>query len=281
MKLLILGANGMLGSRLCRYLEDLDYVLHKWGRKEFWLNYKNLYTIIKEERIERIVNLIALTDVNQCELYPHEAYLSNVQTVEKIINAIKLSKVPLIHISTDHLYNTPGKSKEIDINICNTYALTKYSAEIVARSVNATILRTTYVAKSAIKGKYSFVDWLINSIKSNAKMYLYSDVVFSPLYGETLCKIIEKIIINPISGTFNLGTIDSISKANFSLELAKELNLDIKNATVCKIDSHNLKTKRPLDMSLDVSKFEKTFEIILPSTHETIMGVASEYKVIN
>ena len=52
--------------------------------------------------------------------------------------------------------------------------------------------------------------------------YKHTIVVFNPLYVNDICKALKKVILNPSYGTFNLGSRDYMSKAEFGISFAKE-----------------------------------------------------------
>ena len=91
MNILVLGAYGLLGSHLCRSLLEESYKVFRQGSSVnaelSCLPYLDdeLLKIVKQKKPEVIINLIALTNVDDCEKDPKLAYLLNVKTVEKII----------------------------------------------------------------------------------------------------------------------------------------------------------------------------------------------------
>ena len=282
MEILVLGSNGRLGKILCPFLKEAGHTVHKLFR----IKDENGYPIksniclndfLNTHKLDAIINLIALTDLEKCENDIFSAYKSNVQTMEKLISSISSLDIHLIHISTDQVYFGNGPHIEGKVSPINVYGLTKYIAEILANSVNTTILRTNYIGKSPLKNKKSLTDWLYKSFINKSKITLYDNIIFSPLYVLDLCKYIEFILSHPVKGTFNLGSNGSISKAKFGLEFAKKLGLDAGNAI---ISNYNTKAnlKRPFDMSLNSYKFEKKFKIKLPTIEKTINNIVDDYK---
>ena len=175
MNILVLGAYGLLGSHLCRSLLEESYKVFRQGSSVnaelSCLPYLDdeLLKIVKQKKPEVIINLIALTNVDDCEKDPKLAYLLNVKTVEKIIEAKEYFNFHLIHLSTDQVYSGNGIHKESCVNPVNVYGITKYCSELVASKINSTIIRTNYHSKSLVPKRYSFSDWLVNSFKNANK----------------------------------------------------------------------------------------------------------------
>ena len=275
----------MLGQNLENSLKNNAINFTSVNRKEYKngklvennFSSKLKYTL-KEFQPNVIINLIALTNIQACEDNPNNAYLSNTKVIKEIANNIKNYNTHLIQISTDQIYNGKGPNKEKNINPCNVYGITKYAGELIAQRLDATILRTNFVCKSSIKGRVSFSDWIVNSYKSNKNFTLYKDIIFSPLHAKYLCDLIIKISSKKIPGIFNLGAVNGISKANFALSLAKKLNLENKLVTIDSYLNHKNGVNRPLDMSLDINKFENTFKIKLPNIDDTLEQLSNDYK---
>lgn len=284
-KILILGATGLLGVPLSNFLAQQGYNVIRHGfrskadyqadlRKQDETN--RLLNIISPDCV---INLTALTDVDLCEENPHMAYMINIRPVENLLTwLMKHSETKLIHLSTDQIYDGNGPHKEDDIYIRNTYALTKYCSEHIALRANACVLRTNFFGKSQTPDRYSFSDWLVNSLIQKKPIKLFTDVFFSPLSIATLQRIISLIIDKYKSGVFNLGSHDGMSKRDFGFMLANYLDLDFENVTETLSTGIELKAPRPLDMRMDSTLFEMTFDVKLPTLAEEIKLIRRDYE---
>ena len=84
-------------------------------------------------------------------------------------------------------------------------------------------------------------------------------------------------MIKKIEGVYNLGSKNKISKAKFASSLCSILNCDLDLLNQIKYNNQYLVARRPLDMSLNVNKFEKNTGIKLPSVLKEIKKLAKEY----
>ena len=75
---------------------------------------------------------------------------------------------------------------------------------------------------------------------------------------------------------YNVGCGDAMSKAAFGLALADQLGLDASQAVVGRAADLALTARRPLDMRLDVQRFERDFGIKAPTMAETVKQVAGD-----
>ncbi len=282
-KILILGAYGLLGTYISKGLKEKGFDIYQQGRlpnSEYKCNptdFLELSDLVFNLKPQIVINLIANTSVENCEINSENAYNSNVKVLENLYKISINNSFYLIHISTDQVYSGTGPHKEEDVNPCNVYGITKYAAELIAEKTNSTILRTNFVCKSFIPNRESYTDWVVSSFKGDKPFTIYNDVLFNALYVEDLINALLKVIEKKHKGVFNLGCIDGISKADFALELSKKLKLESNFVNIGSISNNKIKVKRPLDMRMDVSKFIKTFQHELPSMSNTIDKLVSDY----
>ena len=93
----------------------------------------------------------------------------------------------------------------------------------------------------------------------------------------TLCRyILQCIDIRPV-GTFNLGTSDGISKADFALSLASILGLQTTTLSIGSLSDLSLPAKRPLDMRMNIELTQSTFSLQPPTMSEEIYRTAASY----
>jgi len=284
-KILVTGAHGLLGSSLTPYLRSCGYHIISISRKDNSDIQADL-TDLKKVNVELtkimpdvIVNLSALTDVDECDKEPQKAYLLNVRIVENLTSWIhkNRNKCHLVQISTDQVYDGVGPYKEDAITLTNYYSFSKYAGELAALSVFSTVLRTNFFGPSRCLGRSSLSDWLVTSLRNNKSITVFDDVKFSPLSIKKLVELIEIVIDRPIEGVFNVGSRNGLSKADFAFSLANVLSLSTKSMVKDSSKKIELKAYRPKDMRMDSTLFEKTFKLEVPSLKEEIESMKGAY----
>jgi len=287
-KILVTGATGLLGKSLIPRLKKINAKVYTQSLKspgsDFMLDLSDrdkVHNTLNNIMPNIIINLAALTNVDYCEEHPNDAFLANSCSVVNIVSWIlKTKKVCfLIHISTDHLYDGIGPNLENAINIKNVYALSKYSGEIAASLIPSTIIRTNFLGHFELSKSKNFADWLYNALKRQEKIQLFSDIFFSPLALTTLIDMLILIIEYQPIGTFNLGSNEGMSKAQFGFYFANKLNLISDNIKEVKSENIEfLKASRPKDMRMNSEKFEKLMNIKLPTLSEEIDKLVKLYE---
>lgn len=286
-RLLVTGSSGLLGTQLVPSLLNRKYPVFTQaltGDADFKADLSDeaeCYRLLNEVQPKTIINLVGLTSVELCEAKPDLAYKVNTKTVENIVKWIRSSKTDchLIHISTDQIYDGGTPKAEHNITITNTYAFSKYAAEIAAAKIdNTTILRTNFIGKSQVEKRESITDWVYSNILNNIPINVFDDVFFSPLSIGSLCDMIAIVIQKAIPGTFNLGSKEGMTKADLDFFFAEELKLPTGIMTRIHSDqATQLKAYRPKDMRMNCSKFEQAYGIELPDLKTEIKKVAREY----
>jgi dTDP-4-dehydrorhamnose reductase len=289
-KILITGANGLLGSSLAPCLKNAGYSVIRHAhttRADVMFDLSDRtksYEFLDKINPDVIINLVSLTNVELCEEQIEIAYLLNTQTVENLANWINSSKSDchLVQISTDHVYDGIGIHIEDKVTITNNYALSKYAGELAAAQVPSTILRTNFVGRSKAGNRESLTDWVYNSLINKKYIQVLDDVFFSPLSIETLVEMIKLTVQKKQIGTFNLGSRIGMSKAAFGYAFAEFLKLPTNTMTrISSSQATFLKTYRPKNMCMDSSKFEETFNVELPKLTNLIKPLAQEYNEIS
>ena len=282
--ILMMGAYGLLGTPLSAWLLEKGYSVFRQGRGSYAHyqadpnNVDDLCRLIDDTSPDIVINLVAMTDVDACERDPQAAYLANVHSVDMLVRALKNTPVHLVQISTDQVYNRKGPHAEGEIDLCNVYALTKYTGELLAARVGATIVRTNFVGRSHVSGRSTFTDWLVEVFRERRPITLFDDVRFSAMHTSCLCHAIEHVANARLAGTYNVGSVDSLSKAAFALELAERLGLDSGQAIIGVAADVGLPARRPLDMSMAVTSFEEAFEYSAPTMDETLQRLTADYR---
>jgi dTDP-4-dehydrorhamnose reductase len=284
-RVLVLGARGLLGSSLLPYLQRNGYDALAHARTENGdivadlTDPSQVTAALGKAHPVIVVNLVALTNVDECERNPRQAYHVNVRTVENIVNWMRAAgnSCHLVQISTDQVYDGAGPHREEDPSPSNYYGFSKLAGELVAGQVPSTILRTNFFGPSECPQRVSFSDWLVESLRHRRPITVFDDVRFSPLSLPRLVSLIELAMVKRQRGVFNLGSRDGMSKADFAFDLARVTGLSTERVSRGGSAQVPLLAYRPKDMTMDSSRFERAFGVTLPSLRDEIQSVKAAY----
>jgi dTDP-4-dehydrorhamnose reductase len=283
-RVLVTGSTGLLGATLLDVLKARGFEVLSHARSLGDLNGdlrdpEAARALLTTARPDTVVNLAALTNVDRCESHPQEAYIANTRIVENLANSLECmgGGGHLVQISTDQLYDGAGPHAEDEVTLTNYYAFSKYAGELAAAAVNSTILRTNFFGRSRHGVRRSFSDWLVDSLRQDRPVQVFTDVAFSPLSLERLTDLVCKVIERPTRGVFNLGSRDGLSKADFCFSLARALELPTSRMTRASSADAPLKAYRPKDMRMNCARFEAAFMVRLPSLAEEIESMKRCY----
>lgn len=284
--ILILGGSGLLGTNLACYLRKDNNIilgLHKKAIKLPGVQIlyiedleANFSETLKKNAIHIVINTVGLTSVENCQTDPEKSYNTNVKFVETLTEKCSNLGVDLIHISTDHLFNSNKKTlhqEESETNPVNIYGRHKLQSESPVLSYdNGCVLRTNFFGIGSTYRK-SFSDYILENLNGNKRIFLFEDVYYTPVSIRTISSVVVKIISENIRGLINVSCNELITKVEFGTMLAEKFNLDTSLITSVKISSKKHLVERPTQMGLDNYKLRELF----PSQDFSICKILDEY----
>ena len=268
LRVLITGGSGLLALNWVVALRDrYDFVLGTHRRCVSLNNVfsckidlntvKNIELFFERWKPDIVVHAAGLTSVEECELNKELAHYVNVTLAENVARACCVYGLPLIHISTDHLFSGEREfAEERDlVHPVNIYGKTKALAEetILDTYEEALVLRTNFYGFGPTY-RQSFSDLIINSIRAGAPLRLFTDIHYNPIIVSELAQVAHELLDLKASGIFHLGGADRLSKYDFGLKVAKFFNLDTTLIQPALFSDEQNFTQRPLDMSLSTTK---------------------------
>jgi dTDP-4-dehydrorhamnose reductase len=196
-KVLLIGADGMLGGELRERLEKKYEVTGTTLQTLDICDREAVLAKAKEVKPYFIINCAAYTNVDGCEVNYDLANSVNGLAVANIAEAAKENDATFIHISTDYVFD--GKldvekiySEDMLPAPVSAYGKTKLvGEENAAKAEKYYILRTAWLY--GLGGK-NFVKTMLKLSETHDTLSVVCDQHGSPTSTTTLCKIIEEIM---------------------------------------------------------------------------------------
>ena len=292
-RILLFGANGMLGQRLVEFyskqqsiqllscsaenepvFEDQEYRQIDITKREM------VKDLVYDFYPDVIINAAAYTNVDLSETEREQAWKTNVKGVEYIAEVSRVIDSHIIHISTDYIFNgKKGPYSEKDkAGPLGYYARTKLASENVLRISGTyyTILRTNVLYGIAHNSRPDFVRWVVNSVRSGKEIRIVTDQINNPTFIDDLVQAISKVIEYKKYGIYNIGGKEFLSRFDFTMKIADFFNLDktlIKPITTPEL---NQPAPRPLKSGLIILKAQTELGYKPHSINESLAKMKKE-----
>lgn len=175
------------------HASDIDLNV-PWLEKLDVSSAKDVALYMEKLKPNYIVHLAALTDMEYCELHPEEAYATNTGGVQNVAEYARDHNIPLLYISTAGIFDgQKDEYLESDIpNPLSVYGKSKYGGELVARTVNKSIvIRAGWMMGGGPKKDKKFINKVIKQLRAGAKeLYVVDDKLGTPCHTYDLAQSI-------------------------------------------------------------------------------------------
>ena len=248
MKVLITGANGLLGQHLVKLLIDsTNYTITATGKGVSRLpfnssnrfNYVSLditngvevVALIAGDRPDIIIHTAAITQADECEQNPIHCWDTNVTATRFLLGAAEIAGAAFIYISTDFIFDgIAGPYVESDLpGPVNYYGSSKLGAEksVMEAKLPWCIIRTVLVYGNILVGNRSnMVSWVQNNLSQGKPIQVVSDQWRTPTYVEDLAKGILLAIENKAKGIYHISGEALLTPYDMAMATAEYLALD-------------------------------------------------------
>jgi dTDP-4-dehydrorhamnose reductase len=274
-KVLITGANGLLGQHLTRLLLNKNYQVVATSRGESRLPFQpsanytyremdianalEVFPVMEQEKPDVVVHAAAMTQVDDCELRPQQCERINVQGTSQVLTDAETFSRHFIYISTDFVFDGEqgNYAEDDDTKPISLYGFTKLQAESMVQTstIPFAIVRTCLVYGNLLKGTRSnIVSWVKESLEQGKTIQVVSDQLRTPTYVEDLAKGIALIIENKATGIYHISGKDWLTPYDIALKTAAKYNLDA--GKIVKVDAATFKQpgRRPLKTGFVIEK---------------------------
>ncbi|RDW20774.1 dTDP-4-dehydrorhamnose reductase family protein [Oceanobacillus chungangensis] len=287
MKILLVGANGMLGKALFTHFtkEKLNIITVARNKSDYELDLlfegEQIIKIIEQEKPDVVVNCAAIVNLKYCEKNPGEAYIINARIPAFIALACKNVNSYYIQISTDHYYTNDNikQHNELDqVRLLNEYARTKYAGEIFALNYeNSLVIRTNILGFRNKLNQPTFIEWIVKSLETNQTITGFDNYYTSSIDIYSFAEILRELIDYRVTGILNIASYDVISKYEFIHSFARHLGY---NDLVIKGEMINEKEiTRAESLGLNIGKLTYYLKNhTIPTSEEVILKLVKKYK---
>lgn len=235
MRILLLGANGQLGSDIIRMNEQnrTPCAITAFKRIDFDIvNHKKMRETLSTQSFDVLLNCASYHNTDQVESHAKTAFDINAFAVKELANICKEKKARFIHISTDYVFSHGDKllhemHPPAPLNI---YGASKLMGESLAQvnHKDTIIFRVASLfgmAGSRGKGG-NFVETIIQNAMANSQLGVITDQVMSPTSAADIARMILKAIKCDIpSGIYHAVNTGQASWYEFAKTIIEECSI--------------------------------------------------------
>lgn len=223
MRVLIIGASGMLGTDIQREWTSAELIPASSKDADI-RNIEDVRALVNRAKPDWIVLSAAYTDVDGSEKNPELAFAVNEKGTENVAVVAAEADIPLLYVSTDYLYDGLLRrpyEPEDPIAPLNVYGASKAAGEDAVRkhAKEWVIARTSWLFGAA---GASFPEKILNAASSRPELKVVHDQVGSPTYTRDLARAIRDLIERNARGIVNVTNSGSCSWCDFAKEVLRQ-----------------------------------------------------------
>jgi dTDP-4-dehydrorhamnose reductase len=235
MRVLLIGANGMLGKDIVQEWKD-DELIPATSRDADIRDFEQVERLITATRPEWIVLTAAYTDVDGSERDPEGAFAVNGKGTENVAVVAEKYGAKVLYTSTDYVFDGKGThpyEPEDPIAPINVYGESKARGEqaIQASLRHWCIARTSWLFGASGS---SFPEKILRAAESRPELSVVSDQVGSPTYTRDLAAAIRSLVHADARGFVSVTNSGTCSWFEFAKEILRQAG---KNNPVKPIDT--------------------------------------------
>lgn len=296
MKFFLTGANGQVGSELCRSLAPLGDVVAV-GRADCDLgDLATLERRILAEAPDVIVNAAAYTNVDRAEAEERAAFVINADAPATLARAAARCGARMIHYSTDYVFDgsKPLPYHENDQpRPCNAYGRSKHAGEVALSEsgVPHLIVRTSWVM--GVHG-HNFIKTIVRLAGEREVLRVVDDQIGAPTAASMLADVSAAMVKtwqgrdwDPVlGGIYHCTARGATSWYDYARVIVHEMAARFPDWPGARVRiepissvAYNSPAMRPANSRLETSKLCDTFGVTLPEWRSRLKSVLSQISV--
>jgi dTDP-4-dehydrorhamnose reductase len=282
-RILIIGGSGQLGQELTQCLLSFAHQFQVMTptHAELDITSSLSISIIASMAPNFVINCAAYTAVDKAETDIKQAFSLNATAAKNVAEASLLLDIPIIHISTDFVFNGLSSLPYIETDVCdpiNIYGASKLEGEklIIATNPKHFVIRTSWLYSSFGN---NFLKNITRYAQERDMLNVVFDQVGTPTYTKDLAQAIHFIIEANTSdfGIYHYSNEGVASWYDFAKVLVdkQQIRCDIHPILTA---AYPTPAKRPAFSVLNKQKIKSTFSIVIPYWQDSLSMCIEELR---
>ncbi len=297
MRILITGANGLLGQKIVRQClkNNIDFCATSKGNNRNPDCPEDAYVdmdITSEESVlhvfahyrpTHVIHTAAMTNVDQCELQPEACKKMNTAAVDIVFRASKSMNAHFQLLSTDFVFDgLKGDYAEEDaVNPLSEYAKSKVEAEKIVltdATTNWSVVRTIIVYGEGHQlSRSNIVLWAVEALRKGDPLNIVDDQFRAPTWADDLAWGCLEICRKKETGIFHLCGPETMSIYDLVTRIAIYLGISTDGINRVQTNTLTQPARRPPKTGFNLSKSRS----ILGYAPQTLEATLSRMKSIS
>ena len=276
MRIVVLGAKGMLGSDLlvaCKAAPGVKAI----GFDVDTLDITDPKQVKKLPGADWVVNCAAYTRVDDAESHRDQAYAINCEGARHVANVCTRRRVRVAYISTDYVFDGTRTTPYVEhdqTGPINIYGASKLAGEKAVRSESAPHLVIRTQSLFGANGP-NFAKSIMGKLGKGEPLRVVDDQTSSPTYTKHLADAILRLLVSKASGVVHIAGSRFCTWRGFAQAIADRIEPG-SVVEALKTADLNLPADRPAYSVLDTRKYRMLTGHVMPTWEQGLEAYLKE-----
>lgn len=278
MRVVVIGANGQLGTDVCGAYHSAGHDVLPFSHADVDIRDTDaVYRALAPAKPELVVNTAAMHNLEACEADPDAAFAVNATGAHNLAVAGCETGFALLHVSTDYVFDgTKGDPyTERDApGPLNVYGRTKLKGEELVRETlpRHFIVRTSGLyGRAACRAKPSgnFVQLMLRLARERGEVRVVTDEIVTPTYTEDLARQMVRLTDSPLYGLYHATSQGETSWFDYARAIFDLAGVEVRMHTAG-VGDFPQKAPRPKYSVLDNAALRRAGLDIMPHWRDSL-----------
>ena len=278
MRVAVIGANGQLGTDVCKVFRESGHDVIELNHAELDVrDAASVQRTMQSAAPQLVVNTAALHNLEQCEAAPQDSAAVNALGPRNLAAAGGQFGYALMHVSTDYVFDGSKGKPYVEhdrTNPLSVYGRTKLQGEDAVRETLARhfIVRTSGLYGSApcrAKPSGNFVQLMLRLARERGEVRVVTDEIVTPTYTADLARQMVRIVESGRHGLYHATSQGETSWYDFASRIFELTGTKVKMHEAGVADFPQ-KAPRPKYSVLDNAELRSARLDIMPHWSESL-----------
>lgn len=283
MKVAVIGANGQLGSDICKVFSKRHEVLPLVHDDIEVGDLDNVREVFQRLRPDVVINTAAFHNVPKCEDEPELAFKINGLGAKNLARAADQLDIALVHYSTDYVFDGKKAQPYLETDAAhplNIYGLTKLNGEYLAMDH----CRRHFVVRiSGIYGSTpcrakggNFVTTMMRLAQEKPEVRVVNDEILTPTWVADIARNTLSLVETDAYGLYHMTAAGSCSWFEFAQVIFSTLEFRTP-LLPCTADEFPSPVKRPAYSVLENGNLQISDLDQMPHWRDSLVNFLQDY----